>query len=281
MVYIIIPVIFLVIIFMLMYLYAGPFFKGMPVLVYHKVSSTKTPDFLTVSNKNMREQLAYINRKGYNTIFISDMIDYIEKGTPLPPKPLMITFDDGFRDNYSDLYPLLKEYNCKANIFIVAGFVQTPDNLGPRAEGEFMTLEEAKTVCKDHIQFGLHTMYHRRYDRMTLEEIDEDMRVSKKRLDDLGIPYQPCFAYSFAVYLKNDPVKQKAMFGILKKHGVRYAFKTGDRLNKMPMRNINRLLLNRSTISGTYSLFKFKMTLLGFIRIVQRFERIMKGHPAN
>ncbi|WP_205509170.1 polysaccharide deacetylase family protein [Longitalea arenae] len=273
---IIIPVIILVMLFILMYMYAGPFFRGLPVLVYHRINSTKTPDFINVATSRMREQLEYITKKGYNTIFISDLIDYFEKGTPLPPKPLMITLDDGFRDNYTDLYPLLKEFNCKANIFIVAGFVQTPGNMGPRAEGEFMTLEEAKTVCRDHIQFGLHTMYHKRYDRMTLEEIDEDMRVSKQRLDELGIPYQPCFAYSFAVYLKNDPVKQKAMFGILKKHGVRYAFKTGDRLNKLPMKNVNRLLLKRSTISGTYSMFKFKMTLLGFIRIIARFERIFK-----
>jgi hypothetical protein len=259
-----------------MYLYAGPFIKGLPVLVYHRINSTKTPDFINVSTASMREQLAYIKQKGYNTIFISDMIDHMEKGTPLPPKPLMITLDDGFRDNYTDLYPLLKEFNCKANIFIVAGFVQTPDNMGPRAEGEFMTVEEAKTICKDHVQYGLHTMYHKLYSKMTLEEMDEDMRVSKKRLDDLGIPYQPCFAYSFADHIKDDPVKQKAMFGILKKHGVRYAFKGGGRLNRMPLKKMNPLLLNRVTIVGSFSLFKFRMGLLGFIKIVERIDRSIR-----
>jgi peptidoglycan/xylan/chitin deacetylase (PgdA/CDA1 family) len=259
-----------------MWLYAGPFIKGLPVVVYHKISSSKTPDFLTVATSRMREHLEYITKKGYNTIFISDMIDYIEKGTPLPPKPLMITLDDGFRDNYTDLYPLLKEFNCKANIFIVAGFVQIPGNMGPRAEGEFMLLEEAKTICKDHVQFGLHTMYHQSYHNMTLQEIDEDMGRSKQRLDELGIPYQPCFAYPFAAYMKDNPAKQQEMFGILKKHGVRYAFKVGDRLNKMPMNNMNRLLLNRLHMNGSYSMFKYKLALLGFIRISQRLERILK-----
>jgi peptidoglycan/xylan/chitin deacetylase (PgdA/CDA1 family) len=276
MVYLIIPVAILVLAFILMYLYAGPFYKGLPVLVYHKISSTKKPDFLTVATSRMREHLEYITKKGYNTIFLSDMIDYIEKGTPLPPNPLMITLDDGFRDNYTDLFPLLKEFNCKANIFIVAGFVQTPDNLGPRAEGEFMLVEEAKDLCKERVQYGLHTMYHQSYHHMTLEEIDEDMGQSKQRLDSLGIPYQPCFAYPFAAYMKDDPVKQKAMFGILKKHGVRYAFKVGDRLNKMPMTNVNRLLLNRLHMNGAYNMFKFRMATIGFIRIVMRFERIMK-----
>src|SRR6476659_9418635 len=122
MVYITIPVALLLMCYLLMYLYAGPFFKGLPVLVYHKISSTKKPDYYTVATSSMREQLEYITQKGYNTIFLSDMIDYVENGKPLPPKPLMIALEDGFRDNYTELYPLLKEYNCKAVMFIVAGF---------------------------------------------------------------------------------------------------------------------------------------------------------------
>jgi peptidoglycan/xylan/chitin deacetylase (PgdA/CDA1 family) len=276
MVYIIIPVAFLVITYVLMYLYAGPFLKGLPVLVYHKISSTKKPDFLTVATARMREHLEYITKKGYNTIFLSDLIDYVENGKPLPPKPLMITLDDGFRDNYTDLYPLLKEFNCKANIFIVAGFVQIPGNMGPRAEGEFMLQEEAKTICKDHVQYGLHTMYHKNYHELTLQEIDEDMRVSKQRLDELGIPYQPVFAYSWAYYFKDDLVKQAEVFGILKKHGVRYAFKVGDRLNRLPVHNPSRLLLNRIHMNGSYSMWQYRIALVGFIRIAQRLKKIFK-----
>ena len=274
MVYIIIPVALLVITYILIYLYAGPFFKGLPVLVYHKISSTKKPDFLTVATSRMREHLEYITKKGYTTIFLSDLIDHVENGKPLPEKPLMITLDDGFRDNYTDLYPLLKEFNCKANIFIVAGFVQTPGNMGPRAEGEFMLQEEAKTICKDHVQFGLHTMYHKNYHELTLQEIDEDMRVSKQKLDELGIPYQPVFAYSWAYYFKDDLVKQAEVFGILKKHGVRYAFKVGDRLNRLRIHNSRRLLLNRIHMNGSYSMWQYAIALNGFIRISQRLKKI-------
>jgi peptidoglycan/xylan/chitin deacetylase (PgdA/CDA1 family) len=275
MVYIIILVAILVIT-LLMYLYAGPFFKGLPVLVYHRISSKKKPDYYTVSAASIREQLEYITKNGYNTIFLSEMVDYIENGKPLPKKPLIIALEDGFRDNYTDMYPLLKEFNCKANVFIVAGFVQTPDNLGPRAEGEFMTLEEVKEIGKEHVQFGLHTMYHKNYHHLTLAEIDEDMRVSKQKLDELGIPYQPVFAYSWACYYKHDLVKQAEMFGILKKHGVRYAFKVGDRLNRMPFNLSKRFLLNRFHVSGTYSIWQFKIMLMGFIRITQRLNKILK-----
>jgi len=259
-----------------MYLYAGPFFKGLPVLVYHRISSIKKADYYTVATSSMREQLEYIIQKGYNTIFLSDMIDYVEKGKPLPPKPLIIALEDGFRDNYTDMYPLLKEFNCKANVFLVAGFVQTPDNLGPRAEGEFMTLEEVKEICKEHVQIGLHTMYHKNLHELTLAEIDEDTRASKQRLDELGIPYQPVFAYPYAYYFKDDLVKQAEVFGIFKKHGVRYAFKVGDRLNRLPLDLSKRLILNRFHISGTYTIGEFKMVLTGFIRISQRLKKTFK-----
>jgi peptidoglycan/xylan/chitin deacetylase (PgdA/CDA1 family) len=275
MTYFLIPAMLLVLLLILMWWYAGPLIKGMPVLVYHKISSTKQADYYTVAASRMREQLEYITKKGYNTIFISDLINYIENGKPLPPKPIMIHLEDGFRDSYTDAYPLLKEFNCKANIFIVAGFVQTPDNLGPRAEGEFVHVEEAKTMGKDYIEYGLHTMYHHNYGVISLEEMDKDMWRSKQRLDELGIPYQPCFAYPYAAYNKNDLTRQQAMFDILKKHGVRYAFKVGDRLNKMPIKG-NKLLLKRLTINGNYSMLQFKLTLLGFIRITQRLERILK-----
>ena len=273
MVYILIPVAFLVVCYILMYLYAGPFLKGLPVLVYHRFSSTKKPDYYTVATSRMREQLEYITKKGYTTIWLSDMIDYVEKGKPLPPKPLIIAMEDGFRDNYTELYPLLKEFNCKATMFIVAGFVQTPENLGPRAEGEFMLVEEVKEICKDHVQCGLHSMYHKNYHHLTLDEMDEDMRASKQRLEELGIPYQPVFAYPFACYYKHDPVKQAEMFGILKKHGVRYAFKVGDRLNRLPLNLSNRFMLTRLHISGTYSMWQFKVTLMGFIRVTQRLKK--------
>ena len=105
MLYIIIPVAFLVLSFILMYLYAGPFFNGLPVLVYHRFTSTKKPDYYTVATSSMREQLEYITKKGYTTIFLSEMIDYVENGKPLPPKPLIIALEDGFRDNYTEIYP--------------------------------------------------------------------------------------------------------------------------------------------------------------------------------
>jgi hypothetical protein len=119
-------------------------------------------------------------------------------------------------------------------------------------------------------------MYHKNYHHLTLDEIDEDMRVSKLRLEELGIPYQPVFAYSWACYYKHDLVKQAEMFGILKKHGVRYAFKVGDRLNSFPINLSKRFLLNRFHVSGTYSMWQFKLTLMGFIRITQRLKKILK-----
>src|SRR5688572_25049294 len=98
----------------------GTAFGGLPVLNYHRFTEDKG-DFLYVNTGELRKQFAYLNKKGYTTIFLSDLLEHIELKKPLPARPVMITVDDGLRNNYTHLYPLLKEYNIKANIFLVAG----------------------------------------------------------------------------------------------------------------------------------------------------------------
>ncbi|HEY8895944.1 MAG TPA: polysaccharide deacetylase family protein, partial [Niastella sp.] len=199
MVYIIIGVLLIVVIVIaVLVVKMGSFFGGLPVLNYHKISSGNDADFLTVTTSELRKHFEYLNKKGYTSIFISELLDNIEHNKPLPAKPVMITLDDGYRDNYTSLYPLLKEYHIKANIFLVAGFIQSADNkhLAYNPMGEFMHTEEALIMSKDMVQFGLHTYSHQSYSKLSLDEIDADLRQTKERLQQLGIPFQPCHAYT-------------------------------------------------------------------------------------
>ena len=72
-----------------------------------------------VSPDLFESDLKYLEQNGYTTIVIQDLIDYFDKGTPLPEKPIMLTFDDGYYNNYLYAYPLLKKYNSKAVISII------------------------------------------------------------------------------------------------------------------------------------------------------------------
>jgi peptidoglycan/xylan/chitin deacetylase (PgdA/CDA1 family) len=251
-------------------------FNGLPILNYHKIGNDGEADFLTVTTAQLHQQFAYLNRQGYHTIFLSELLDYVENKKPLPSKPVMITLDDGYRDNYVDLYPLLQQYNIKANIFLVAGFIQAPDNkhLQPNPMGAFMTVAEAIAMSKDQVQYGLHTFSHQSYTRLSLQQIDADLQQTTTRLQQLGIPLQPCHAFTFGAYGQHDEAHMRSVFQLLQQHGVTLAFRVGNRVDKLPIKN--KFFISRIHVSGLFSFLLFKISLWGFIKIFNRLEAIVK-----
>jgi len=275
MVYLVVALLIIIVI-VVMVVKMGSFFGGLPVLNYHKTASGNEADFLTVTTAQLRQQFEYLNKRGYTTVFISDVLAHVEHKKPLPSKPVMITLDDGYRDNFTVLYPLLKEYNIKANIFLVAGFIQSPDNkhMAPNPMGEFMHVHEAVEMSNDMVQFGLHTYSHQSYSKLSLPEIETDIRKTKERLKELGIPVQPCHAYTFGAYNQKDEKKLAAMFELLKQHDIRLAFRVSNWVDKLPIKN--QLFVSRIHVSGVFPFWKFRVCVWGFIKVFNRFEKIVK-----
>lgn len=92
----------------------------MVVLMYHSVNSkaSRAGDYV-ITPAALRRDLEYLQKEGYTTIVMSDLIAFVHEGTPLPEKPVMITFDDGYYNNYLHAFPLLREFGAKAVISII------------------------------------------------------------------------------------------------------------------------------------------------------------------
>ena len=87
------------------------------VIMYHGlIDDTSKQNKYFIDPKYFEQDLEYLTQNGYHTIFAGDLINYFEKGTPLPENPILLTFDDGYYNNYTFAYPLLQKYNCKAVI---------------------------------------------------------------------------------------------------------------------------------------------------------------------
>jgi peptidoglycan/xylan/chitin deacetylase (PgdA/CDA1 family) len=91
-----------------------------PVLMYHHLSydDPKGNPSITSPDK-FRAELELLKDRGYTTIFFKDYINHIESGAPLPEKPIIITFDDGYYSNFQYAFPILKELEMKATISII------------------------------------------------------------------------------------------------------------------------------------------------------------------
>lgn len=94
-----------------------------PILMYHSIlKDPQKAGKYVISPKQLESDLMYIKDKGYNTILMADLINYVYNNIPLPEKPIMLTFDDGYYNNYYYAYPLFQKYNAKAVISAVGKY---------------------------------------------------------------------------------------------------------------------------------------------------------------
>ena len=92
---------------------AEPYTAQVPILMYHHLSEE------TVSGDRLDEHLAALKGAGYTAVTMADLRSYVEKGTDLPDRPVVITFDDGYTSNLETGLPILEKYGMKATIFVI------------------------------------------------------------------------------------------------------------------------------------------------------------------
>jgi peptidoglycan/xylan/chitin deacetylase (PgdA/CDA1 family) len=228
--------------------------KKLRVLMYHSVSDDGARDGLTVDTRQLEEHFYYLWANGYKTLLLSDLIACHEQKRPLPEKAVLITFDDGFRNNYQLAYPLAKKYQLKLNFFLVPSFIRK----GTYREEPCLSAADLLKMDPAVAEFGLHSFDHQGYDVMGQAEIAADIDNCMSALEEMGIPYQPCLAYPYGAWPRKV-LQQSRFFEILEEQGVRLAFRIGNRLNRFPFHN--RFLLQRIDVRGDESFHTFRLSL--------------------
>lgn len=132
----------------------------LPIIMYHSVLKEKarSGDY-TITPNTLEEDLKYISDKGYTTITMTDLINYVYNNEELPGKPIIITFDDGYYNNLGYAIPLLKKYNMKAVISIVGEYTDKFSETGEvNLNYGYMRWEDIKEAMQDGmIEFQNHT----------------------------------------------------------------------------------------------------------------------------
>ena len=154
-----------------------------PVLMYHAVSDDCWGfSSLFVSPDDMEQQLKLLVDEGFTPIWFEDLPHADEY-----EKPVILTFDDGYDDNYTELYPLLQKYNVKATIFVIAAHLGTPHK---------MTAEQVKELSDSGlVSIQSHTMTHDLLDEMNEEKLIYQLEQSQLTIARLTgkVPYTICY----------------------------------------------------------------------------------------
>lgn len=162
--------------------------RGPVVLMYHSISAEKkTPtDKWCVSAKHFEKQISLLKKEGWTTVCVRDLLTADE----LPPKTVVITFDDGYADNFEYGFRLLAKYGMCGTFFIVSRKIGEPSRLDA---------QQLRKMSTSGMEIGAHTRTHARLPELSIEEVEGEVSGSKKDLEKLlGVPVTS-FAYPYGL----------------------------------------------------------------------------------
>lgn len=243
-----------------------------PVIMYHRVINNPENEgvYGTYIYEDMfKKHLQYLKDKNYTVITFKDLDkigwrNRFEKDR----KYIILTFDDGYKDNYDLAFPILKEFNFKATIFLMGSLTYNEWDVKAGGERKFslMSVEMIKEMQDYGIEFGAHTFNHPKLNTLSNEEIEHQIVDVKKPLEEKIGKEIITFAYPYGIL--NDYAKEMA-----KKAGYTFALATdsGSVCLSDDLYQIRRIAIFPNT-----NLFSFKRKVAGnynFIKI-KREERL-------
>ncbi len=216
------------------------------ILMYHQIAEESNED-LTISLKNLEEQFEYLNRKKYTSKFFSEL--------HIPSRRnIIITFDDGYKNNETYLPALLEKYNLKTTIFIPTEFIQKGYK-----ENKMMNFEEIRNLNPERFEIALHSHSHQNFRTVSADFIENDLKKNIQILEDENIKYVKVLAYPYGKYPKKNFEKSE-LFSVLKRIGIIFAVKIGNKINYFPSTKPYELC--RIDIKGKDTLKNFKLKLI-------------------
>lgn len=186
---------------------------SLPIIMYHSfLKDEKMQGDYTVSPELFEADLKYITANGYTTVTVNDLIAYVYEGKDLPDKCIMLTFDDGYYNNYYYAYPLLKKYNCKAVISPIASMTEKFTYSGEVSisYGNFSVSEMQEMINSGYIEiqnhsYDMHTLTPRKGVEQKKGEsfetyknvITEDITKAQTYIKENTGTTPQCFVYPF------------------------------------------------------------------------------------
>jgi len=171
--------------------------RGICILTYHCIGY-EINNGLKVPEQQFRRQMKYIHDNDYSTITLDQLYKFILSNKPIPEKSVVITFDDGYVDNYQYAYPILKEFNLKATVFVIPKTIDKRKN--------YMTSNQLKELQLNGIDIQSHTLDHEKLTTLSYKQQLNTLKESKIALEKILSKKVNYIAYPYAKY-NNDTIK--------------------------------------------------------------------------
>jgi len=255
----------------------GVWERNLRILSYHRVNED-IREYTCISPENFNEQMDYLARTGYTTLRLEDFMAHLDRprdsnwhligGHPLnTPRPITLTFDDGFEDIYRYAYPVMKRHGFFGTVFCVAEKV---------GEKDYLNQAQIEEMSRDGFEFGSHTLTHANLKNAGRDEKWREIVESKAVLEEMLRRPVNFFCYPYGEYDK-EAVEFVAMAG--------YRGACSNRPGSNPMeragnkRDGDPFLLRRTEIGAKDTLKDFKKKLVGAYDWLHAVLHALRGRP--
>lgn len=157
---------------------------GIPVLLYHSLDHNES--VISIAPNEFRAHMAFLKDNGYQAISLPKFLDYLYRGIKTPQRKVVLTFDDGFRNNYTEAFPILRDYGFTATIFLVTnhiGSLCSWDKDESIPDLPMLSWEEIRKMSDYGIDFGTHTCSHPYLAQLSEYEIKSELTKSKLTIE--------------------------------------------------------------------------------------------------
>lgn len=182
-----------------------------PVLMYHEIAAG--PNSLYVAPHELAAHLEYLTHKGYTPVTLEQVYLNFTGGGPLPERPVVLTFDDGYISFYTNAMPLLRQHGAAATLFVISGFVGKPG---------YVTWDQVTEMAAEGIEMGAHTVTHHDLTTLRDDQLAAQIRDSRAAIEQRTGRAVTFFAYPSGRYDDRTPaaVKNAGLHGaVITKRG--------------------------------------------------------------
>lgn len=231
---------------------------NLPILMYHEilVDGNPNPERFEILLRRFQQQLDQLQRWGFTTITLGQLVRVLEGEEMRPARPVVITFDDAYRSFLELALPELRRRSMTATVFVPAGEIGGTNRWDQErgfSKRQVMTAEELRTCMKAGIEIGAHGWLHRNLTRCSHAEAEEEMVRSRDELARCLDTPPAFYSYPYGAYLPEH-------FEMLAKAGYQAAVSI---FSTAPTVTANRYAMRRVYIHSNDTSLSFRLKLSG------------------
>ncbi len=247
------------------------------VLAYHRICETEgftwDDDLVSASPREFERQIRYIAER-FTPITFEELGRILNGRSLMPPRPVIVTFDDGYMDNYLQAFPILKRYKVPATFFIPVGFIGTQritwwdlkafkrkNGRWPKKGPRFMGWKEIEEMAAWGMEFGSHTVSHISLAKAPDVMIKDELSASKSEMEHRLGRKVMAFAYPYGEW--NERAVE-----LVREAGFSFAVTLEHGLNRFEECRMNPLVLRRIAVERQDSFDSFRAKI-GFPKIIR------------